>query len=102
MPRRFVRTCQACDYELILSGEPKDASSNSFIYRKCPKCKSEAFDHGSWRGHELKPWRDRFKTLTGNELTLPADDLEKLIDDYGEEGLFEGNELYQQLIAANH
>lgn len=99
--KRFIRTCQSCNYELVLSGEPKNTTSKSFMYRKCPKCKSENFDYGSQRGYDTKPWREKWKTLTGRELTIHEIDLDKLIYDKGDEGLFEGNELYQALLELN-
>ncbi len=100
--KRYIRTCQSCDYELVLSSEPKDTTSKSFRFRKCPKCKSEDFDYGSWRGYDSKPWREKWKALTGRELDMPEGELEWLLDEKGEDGLFEGNELYKALIELNY
>lgn len=102
MTKRYIRTCQSCGYELVLSHEPKDTTSKSFRFRKCPKCKSEAFDFGSSRGYDSQPWRDKWKALTGRELDIPENELEWLLDEYGDEGLFENNQLYQELIKLNY
>lgn len=48
----FIRTCDACGYKLKLAGEPKNKETRSYIYRKCPQCKSEAFDYGSWKHND--------------------------------------------------
>lgn len=98
MSKRYVRTCQECGYELQLANEPKVING----FRKCPKCKSEAFDYGSWQGYDSQPWRDKWKALTGRELDMPEGELEWLLDEKGDEGLFEGNELYQALIDLNY
>lgn len=100
--RRYIRTCQSCDYELVLSGEPKDTTSRSFKFRKCPRCKSEDFDFGSYRGYDTKPWREKWKALTGRDLTMPETELDDLIDILGEDGLFKDNLLYQHLINLGH
>src|SRR5258707_15408316 len=48
----FIRTCQECGYKLVCS-RPKDGPlSNSYTNRKCPSCKSEAFDYGSDHGED--------------------------------------------------
>jgi len=100
--RRYIRTCTCCDYELVSRTEPKDKTSNSFRNRRCPKCKSEAFDYGSWSGYDTQPWRDKWKALTGRELDMPEDELDSLIYNMGEDGLFEGNEMYNKLIELNY
>ena len=100
--RRYIRTCQSCSYELVLSSQPKDTSSKSFRFRKCPKCKNEDFDYGSWQGYDSQPWRDKWKALTGRELDMPENELEWLLDEKSDEGLFEGNELYRALIELNY
>lgn len=53
----WVRTCQACDHK-ISQAEPSQntKASPSYAFRKCPKCGSEAFDHGS---HQ--PWTEAQK-----------------------------------------
>jgi hypothetical protein len=104
MTKRWVRTCQVCDYTLNSSTEPSDKTkaSNSYGFRKCPKCKSEAFDYGTWFGYDSQPWRDKWKALTGRELDMPEGELEWLLDEKGGEGLFEGNELYKALIKLNY
>jgi hypothetical protein len=100
--RRYIRTCQSCDYELVLSHKPKDTTSKAFRFRKCPKCKSEDFDFGSYRGYDTKSWREKWKALTGRELDMPEDEMETLLDEDGDEGLFEGNALYNRLISLNY
>ncbi len=100
--KQWVRTCTCCDYKLVSNTEPKDKSKPSYGYRKCPKCKSEAFDYGSWRGNDTGPWRDKWKALTGRELNMPELELEWLLDEYGDEGLFEGNQLYNELLKLNY
>ena len=100
--RRYIRTCQSCDYELVLANEPKDTTSKSFKFRKCPKCKSEDFDFGSYQGYDTKPWRDKWKALTGRDLKMPEIELDDLIDNLGDEGLFEGNLMHQHLINLGH
>ena len=99
---QWRRTCQSCGYNLLASIETKDKTRSSYIYRKCPKCKSEGFDYGSWQGYNTKPWRDKWKTLTGRELDMPEGELEWLLDEKGDEGLLEGNELYKALIELNY
>ena len=45
---KFIRTCQECGYKLeCKEPEHKQAASNAYLNKKCPKCKSEAFDYGS-------------------------------------------------------
>lgn len=100
--KRFVRTCQSCQYELTLSHEPKDTSSKSFRFRKCPKCKSEDFDFGSSRGYDSQPWREKWMALTGRKLDMPENELEWLLDEKGDKGLFKDNELYKALIKLNY
>jgi len=46
---KFIRTCQACGFELDCKGESKRKDTRAYTERRCPKCKSEAFDFGSWR-----------------------------------------------------
>jgi hypothetical protein len=102
MPRHYVRTCQACNYELKASVEPKDKSKASFLFRKCPRCKSEAFDYGSWRGWSremLIPWREKFKALAGYDLVMTDNELETILSgDLGENGLFANNALFAELV----
>lgn len=54
--RKYIRTCQECGHKQ----EAKDpatykARKESWRELKCKRCKSEAFDYGSWRdaGHEV-------------------------------------------------
>jgi len=48
------RVCQACDHE-IKCNPPKDYDKGAsyitpaYANKTCPKCKSEAFDYGSYR-----------------------------------------------------
>lgn len=58
--RQWIRTCQECGYKLAKSEEPSDQRKASAAYGfvKCPKCKSEAFDYGSWQDPEAKPYTE--------------------------------------------
>jgi hypothetical protein len=99
MPKKYVRTCQACQYKLVTSSETKDKTTASYRNRKCPKCRSEAFDWGSWQGYDTQPWRDKFLALTGTGLVMTDNELEELIDcDEEGGGLFEGNDFLNRLI----
>lgn len=100
--RYWIRKCDSCGYELKATTETQDKTRSSYIYRKCPSCKSESFDYGSWQGYDTKPWRDKWKALTGRELDMPENELDYLLDEKGDEGLFEGNELYKALIELNY
>lgn len=101
--KQWIRICQSCGYELKSSSEPKNKSRASYGFRKCPKCKSEDFDWGSWRGYDTKPWRDKFKAITGQELIIPEAKLDELIlNDEDGGGLFKGNAFLQTLIDHNH
>lgn len=56
----FVRTCQECG-KRIRANEPKAAPSNAYLYKACPRCRSEAFDYGSQQDVdpvtlEILPW----------------------------------------------
>lgn len=42
----WIRTCQECGYLLSVEKEPIDKTRPSYLNRKCPLCKSEAFDYG--------------------------------------------------------
>ena len=50
MKRVFIRTCQECGYkhETPVGPMPGEAS-NAHIFRKCRKCRSEAYDYGSYQ-----------------------------------------------------
>src|SRR6266403_1263850 len=102
MPALFVRTCQGCGYELKSSSETKDKTRSSYIYRKCPSCKSEDFDWGSWRGirqEVLQGYRDKFQAITGHEFVMTDNELEEILEtELGENGLFEGNDLFNEII----
>lgn len=102
MTKRWVRTCQSCSYELQSNVEPQNKHKPSYGFRKCAKCGSEDYDWGSWQGYDSQPWRDKWKALTDRELDMPENELEWLLDEHGDEGLFEGNELYKALIALNY
>lgn len=51
MRKVFIRTCQECFYKLEseTGPEPGEAVTNAYDFRKCPRCKSEAFDRGSYQ-----------------------------------------------------
>jgi predicted nucleic-acid-binding Zn-ribbon protein len=51
MRKEFKRTCQECGYKLITPTGPGPGAkvTDAYIFRKCPKCKSEAFDYGSYQ-----------------------------------------------------
>ena len=99
--RRYIRTCQSCGYELSASTETKDKSTKSYRFRKCPKCRAEDFDWGSWRGYDTKPWRDRFKALTGHDLITPEARLDELIYDNEDTYLAEDSPFLQVLKENN-
>ena len=48
----YIRTCQSCGYKLRSPTQPKDTTSKGFINRKCPKCRSESFDFGSYQNND--------------------------------------------------
>jgi len=48
---QYIRTCQACGFKLDCE-EPLRKDTRAYTERKCPKCKSEAFDFGSWRNDD--------------------------------------------------
>lgn len=100
--RQYVRKCNCCDYKLVTSSETKDKTSKSYIYRKCPKCRSEAFDYGSWQGFDTKPWRDKWMAITGRELTTPESELDNLIYEHDGYLAIEDSELYTALIKAGY
>lgn len=54
MARMWVRTCQCCGYKLKKPQEPSNArkSSAEYGFVACRKCKSEAYDYGSWHDDE--------------------------------------------------
>jgi hypothetical protein len=47
----FIRTCQECGVKIESAKGPMpgDHVSNAYVYKKCPKCKSESFDYGSYQ-----------------------------------------------------
>lgn len=51
MKREFKRTCQECGFKLISATGPLpgDKVTNAYTFKKCPKCKSEGFDYGSYQ-----------------------------------------------------
>ncbi len=100
--RYWIRRCNSCGYKLKAARETQDKTRTSYIYRKCPSCKSESFDYGSWCGYDTKAWRDKWKVLTGRDLNMPEAELDDLVDNLGEDGLFKDNLMYQHLINLGH
>lgn len=45
----FIRTCQECGHKQK-DRKPQGELKDSYLNRKCKKCKSEALDYGSYSG----------------------------------------------------
>ena len=51
MKRYFLRTCQECMHKHISDSGPMPGNQvkDSYLFRKCSKCKSESLDYGSYQ-----------------------------------------------------
>jgi hypothetical protein len=49
MKRLYIRTCQECLYKLKSEKEPMNKGTENFDNKKCARCKSPAYDWGSWQ-----------------------------------------------------
>lgn len=51
MKKVFIRTCQECGFKLESAHGPEagEPTTAAYDYKKCKKCKSEAFDRGSYQ-----------------------------------------------------
>jgi len=57
MKQVFLRTCQECLFQLFSDSGPLagDKIKDSYLFKKCPRCKSESLDYGSYQNIAESP-----------------------------------------------